>query len=114
MINGSALYLDSSAFLKLVMPEPETAALKAHLRNWRWRVSATLLCTEALRAAARTASARVPAVRRQLRGLILIDLDRDLLNRAGAITPLDLRSLDAIHVNCSPFAGQRSLRVGHL
>lgn len=97
-MNGSALYLDTSAFLKLVMPEPETQALKAHLRHWTWRVSATLLCTEALRAVSRAAPTRVPAVRRLLRGMVLVELDRDLLNRAGILTPVDLRSLDAIHI----------------
>jgi len=29
---------------------------------------------------------------------VLIDIGRDLLNRAGTLAPPDLRSLDAIHV----------------
>ena len=97
-MSGRTAYLDTSAFMKLVMPEPESPALRAHLREWRIRVSATLLCTEALRTAARASPARLPLVKRQLLGLVLIDLDRDLLNRAGTLAPTDMRSLDAVHV----------------
>ncbi len=97
-MNGRVVYLDSSAFLKLVIPEPESAALRAYLRTWPVRVSAALLCTEALRAASRASAARVAAVRRQLRPMVLIGLDRALLERAGALGPPGMRSLDAIHI----------------
>ena len=97
-MSGNAVYLDTSAFMKLVMPEPESVPLRAHLRQWRVRVSATLLCTEALRTAARASPTRLQSVKRQLRGLVLINLDRDLLLRAGTLVPPDLRSLDAIHL----------------
>ena len=97
-MSGNAVYLDTSAFMKLVMPEPESVPLRAHLRQWRVRVSATLLCTEALRTAARASPTRLQSIKRQLRGLVLINLDRDLLLRAGTLVPPDLRSLDAIHL----------------
>ncbi len=105
-MNGSAAYVDTSAFMKLVMPEPESPALRVYLRQWRVRVSATLLCTEALRAATRASPGRLPAVRLQLRGLVLIDLDRDILNRAGTLAPSDLRSLDAVHVAAALSIGE--------
>ena len=97
-MSARAVYLDTSAFMKLVMPEPESPALRDHLRQWRVRVSATLLCTEALRTAARAAPVRLQAVRRQLLGLVLIDVDRDLLYRAGTLAPAEMRTLDAVHV----------------
>ena len=97
-MNGRAVYLDTSAFLKLVMTEPETGALRAHLRRRRVRVSAALLCTEALRAASRVSAVRVAAARRQLRSMVLISLDRALLDRAGLLGPPGLRSLDAVHL----------------
>lgn len=97
-MNGRAVYLDTSAFMKLVMPEPESPALRAHLRRWPTRVSASLLCTEALRAASRASPVRLAAVRHQLRGLVLIDLDRTLLENAGMLGPPAMRSLDAVHV----------------
>jgi len=92
------VYLDSSAFVKLVLPEAETKALVAHLRRWPVAVSATLLRTEALRAATRHSPELVRATRLALRDLALIELSRDLMDQAGALTPPDLRSLDAIHL----------------
>ena len=97
-MNGRVVYLDSSAFLKLVMPEPESAALRAYLRTWPVRVSAALLCTEALRAASRVSAAQVAAVRRQLRPMVLIGMAGAVLERAGTLGPPAMRSLDAIHV----------------
>jgi predicted nucleic acid-binding protein len=92
------VYLDTSAFVKLVTPEPETAALVAHLRRWTQAVSATLLRTEALRAAARNSAVSVLDTRRALRDLAFVDLARDLLDQAGTVVPPELRSLDAIHL----------------
>jgi predicted nucleic acid-binding protein len=97
-MNGSAVYLDTSAFMKLVMPEPESVALRGHLRQWRVRVSAALLYAEALRAASRASPTRLAAVRRLLGGVVLLNLDRALLERAGALLPVELRTLDALHV----------------
>jgi predicted nucleic acid-binding protein len=97
-MNGRVVYLDTSAFVKLVSPEPQSPALRAYLRTWPVRVSAALLCTEALRAASRVSAARVTAVRRQLRRIVLIGMDRALLERAGTLGPPGMRSLDAIRV----------------
>jgi predicted nucleic acid-binding protein len=97
-MSGRLVYLDSSAFVKLVTPEAETPALAAYLRRWPVAVSATLLRTEALRAATRASPASVLAVRRALRDMAFIDLGRDLLDQAGTLTPPGLRSLDALHV----------------
>jgi predicted nucleic acid-binding protein len=97
-MSGRLVYLDSSAFVKLVTPEAETQALVAYLRRWSVAVSATLLRTEALRAATRASPASVLAVRRALRDMAFIDLGRDLLDQAGTLTPPGLRSLDAVHV----------------
>jgi predicted nucleic acid-binding protein len=92
------VYLDTSAFVKLVTPEAETPALVGYLRRWTHAVSATLLRTEALRAAARSSPASVLDTRRALRDLAFVDLTRDLLDQAGSLVPPDLRSLDAIHL----------------
>lgn len=92
------VYLDTSAFVKLVMPEPERPALVAHLRRWTHAVSAALLRTEALRAAVRSSPAAVLDTRRALRDMIFIDLTHDLLDQAGGLMPPQLRSLDAVHL----------------
>ncbi len=52
-MNGDVVYLDSSAFVKLFLPEPDSRALMRHLASRPRPVSAMLLRTEALRTAVR-------------------------------------------------------------
>ncbi len=52
-MNGDAVYLDSSAFVKLFLPEPDSPALTRYLASRPQWVSAMLLRTEALRTAVR-------------------------------------------------------------
>ncbi len=92
------VYLDTSAFMKLITPEAETVALQRYLVPRSLRVSAALLRTEALRAAMRVSQDHVAKVRRQLRNVALVDVGREILEQAGSLIPADLRSLDAIHV----------------
>ena len=96
--NPGLVYLDTSAFMKLVEEEAESAALRRHLRRGRLRTSAILLQTEALRAAGRLSTAHLAAARALLRGLALIHLDRQLYAVAGTLAPPELRSLDALHI----------------
>lgn len=93
-------YLDSSAFVKLFMAEPESATLRRYLeeRVDRW-VSTTLLRTEALRVAARLSPQHLAAAKRLLRDVAYLELDRALMDQAATLPPLQLRSLDAIHLS---------------
>ncbi|MBO0684902.1 MAG: type II toxin-antitoxin system VapC family toxin [Candidatus Dormibacteraeota bacterium] len=91
-------YLDTSAFVKLCWPEPETVALTAYLQSWPLRVSSALLLTEALRAAQGQPVPRVTRVQSALRRIALIDVDRALFRQAGLLLPPQLRSLDSIHL----------------
>lgn len=91
-------YLDTSAFVKLCWPEPESEALHSYLGGWPLRVSAALLWTEALRAAQRQPAARVEQARRLLQRLPMIEVDRTLFRQAGLLGPSTMRSLDAIHI----------------
>jgi len=100
------VYLDTSAFTKLVAQELESAALRHHLRSAQLRTSAMLLQTEALRAAARLSPAHLAAARQQLRGMAFIQMDRQLYGFAGALTPPELRSLDALHIAAALTLGQ--------
>ncbi|MGH3446170.1 MAG: type II toxin-antitoxin system VapC family toxin [Nocardioidaceae bacterium] len=98
-MSGSAAYLDTSAFVKLVVAEPESMALKDRLRRWPDRVSATLLRTEAVRALLRSGNDDLVGKARRLFGAIsLVRLDEPLLDRAGDLGPRQLRSLDAVHL----------------
>jgi uncharacterized protein len=99
-MNGDAVYLDSSAFVKLFLPEPDSAALAQYLASRPLRVSAILLRTEALRAAVRATLSpqRMLLVRALLDGLVYIGADVTLGDEAGLTSPPELRSLDAIHL----------------
>ena len=98
-MSGSVAYLDTSAFVKLVVAEPESSALRRALQRWPQRASATLLRTETTRALRRAGqSAAIGAARRLMAGLSLVRIDEPLLDRAGDLEPSDLRSLDAIHL----------------
>ena len=97
-MSDRAVYLDSSAFMKLVIQEPETTALRRYLRRRSLMVAAALLRTEVLRASMRISQAHVANARRLLPDIALIEVDRSVLERAGELTPPEMRSLDAIHV----------------
>jgi len=94
-----ALYLDSSAFVKLAVEEPETAALRGLLAGRAdRRVSSALLRTEALRAVRHLGPDALATVRDGLRRLDLVGIDDRILDTAGTLEPRVLRTLDAIHV----------------
>lgn len=92
------VYLDSSALVKLVVREPESRALRAYLRREPERLSCGLARTEVLRALRPLGPAAVEMARRLLRTIDLVRLDDTLLDAAGMLEPLTLRSLDAIHL----------------
>lgn len=108
-MNGDAVYLDSSAFVKLFLPEPDSAALTHYLASRPLRVSALLLRTEALRAAVRATLSpqRMVLVRALLDGLIFIGADVTLSDEAGIMSPPELRSLDAIHLASARTLGRK-------
>ena len=94
------LYLDSSALVKLVVPEPESAALLSLLADWEVHVSSAVAAVEVPRAARRTSASEVVGRRaaQVVRGVHLVTLDDEVLDIASALEPPSLRSLDAIHL----------------
>ena len=95
----SALYLDSSAFVKLVVEEAETTAVREFLASHgARRVSSTLLRAESLRAVRHLGPDALATVREGLRRVDLIGIDDRILDAAGTLEPLVLRTLDAIHL----------------
>lgn len=94
-----AVYLDSSAFVKAVVAEPGSAALRRHLaaRGGR-RVSSALLRAEALRAVRHLGAGATGAVRAALRRVDLVAVDDRILDTAGILEPKVARTLDAIHL----------------
>ena len=92
------VYLDSSALVKLVIAEPESAALRRALRVEPERTSCVLARVEVVRAVRAHGPAAVARARRVLRTLDLVQLDDDLLDLAAMLGDGGLRSLDAIHL----------------
>lgn len=92
-----ALYLDSSALVKLVTDEPESAALRSFLDSAPPPlVSSQIAAVEVPRAARRYgAEQRGRAV---LERLLQIGIEPALLDTAAAIDPMTLSSLDALHL----------------
>jgi len=103
------LYLDSSAIVKLVQREPETAALRRYLRRIRKDefFTSTFSRVEVIRAVTAGGAAAIAQARRQLSRLDQAALTSDLLDQAANLAPGTLlRSLDAIHLAAAQLAGK--------
>ena len=98
-MSRAALYLDSSALIKLVFEEHETGALEAFLRDRPLRVSSSLARVEVMRAARTVGDERVTRHATAVLGAVeLVGLDTALLADAERLDPLALRTLDAVHL----------------
>jgi uncharacterized protein len=103
------LYLDSSAIVKLVQREQESAALRRFLRRHRddgW-VTSALARVEVVRAMLPAGPAAVAQAHRQLGRLDQLVLSPNLLDHAGTLSPAGLRSLDAIHLAAGRAVGDQ-------
>jgi predicted nucleic acid-binding protein len=94
----AATYLDSSAIVKLAVREPQSDALRRYLRHRRPLLSSALARTEVLRALLPGGESAVAAGRRVLERIDLVRVNGRMLNLAGSLLPVELRSLDAIHL----------------
>ena len=94
-----AHYLDTSALVKLVVEEPETAALQAWLAetggDW---VSSDLARTELMRAVRSAAPNQLVRARAVLDSVILLEITTEIFEEAGRLDPEILRTLDAVHL----------------
>jgi uncharacterized protein len=95
---GSVAYLDSSALIKLVVPEPESERLRSELASWSRHASSALARTEVVRAAVRVDPAARERARRIVQAVSLIAVTDEILDRAAELEPPTLRSLDAVHL----------------
>lgn len=93
-----ATYLDSSAIVKLIIAEPQSPALRRHLRRRRPLVSSALARTDVLCALLPEGELGLTRARSVLARLELVRLNDRLLSAAGELLPAELRSLDAIHL----------------
>ena len=106
-----AVYLDSSAIVKLAAREPQSMALRRYLRRRRPLVSSALARTEVLRALLPAGAEAVARGRSVLQRLDLVRVNDRILNAAGELHPPELRSLDAIHLATALELGRDSAVV---
>ncbi len=98
-------YLDSSAIVKLVVREPESAALLHYLRRRKPVVSSALARTEVARAVLALGAAAAQRCQDVLDRIELIRISDRVLATAGAILPFEVRSLDALHLATAALCG---------
>lgn len=91
----AGVFLDSSALVKLVQEEPETAALRAFLAGPRRPLLISELAFIEVTRAARRVGADPSAT---LAECDVVLLRSDDLERAAVLEPATLRTLDAIHL----------------
>lgn len=108
-MNESLLYLDSSSIVKLILPEPETAALFRLMSDWPVRVTSALSRVEVLRAVQRADEDEKVCQRagEVLDRLGIIRIDHEVLKVAARLGPKELRSLDAIHLSTALTLGNQ-------
>lgn len=94
------IYLDSSALMKLVRREDETAALRDWLNHYPDEPVATseLGRVEVLRAARRIGGQAMPEARAVIGDVDLVPLNRAVQDIASEIDDPLLRTLDALHI----------------
>jgi predicted nucleic acid-binding protein len=94
------IYFDTSALVKLVFDETESAALAEWLtvRADVPKVSSDLSTIELLRTCRRVDEEAVEGANLLLGGIDLLPMDRAIVEKAASLVPTALRSLDAIHL----------------
>jgi len=97
-VPGPILYLDSSAIVKLAVPEQETRSLQRLLRSWPETASSVIARIEVTRAARRVGDEAVRRADAALERIALVELDGDVLDRGASLPPAGLRTLDSIHL----------------
>lgn len=94
------IYVDTSALVKLVFDETESAALTEWLTAMTDipKVSSDLSTIELLRTCRRVDDGAVEGASLLLGGIDFLPIDRAIVEKAATLFPSDLRSLDAIHL----------------
>lgn len=94
------IYVDTSAFVKLVWEEVETPALKRYLvdRADQSMVSSALLAIEARRTVLRDDPMQLPRADLMLTRVGLVGITDAIVESASRLPEPGLRSLDAVHL----------------
>jgi predicted nucleic acid-binding protein len=95
----SAAYIDTSALVKLLKPEPETSAFRAALGDWPVQVASELIRVEALCTARQLGSEDIlQRAKAALELINLIPVSPEIIELATSAHAPPLRAMDAIHL----------------
>jgi predicted nucleic acid-binding protein len=100
-----ATYVDSSAIVKLVVREPESAALARFLRARRPLFSSALARVEVERACLAAGDVARARARDVVSRFELVRVNERVLTTAASLLPPEIRSLDAIHLATATILG---------
>jgi uncharacterized protein len=105
---GDLLYLDSSALVKLIVPEAESLPLLRLLLAWPRRITSHIAFVEVHRAIRRLPQGDDLSRRAEevLSTISFMDLHFGILGEACFLEPDHLRSLDALHLASALFLGK--------
>jgi predicted nucleic acid-binding protein len=90
------VYVDTSVFGRVMLDEPDKAAIERGLARFDRRVASRLLSVELRRVGSREDA--LEAADRILDSVLLIPLNVDVLEAAETVTPFTVTTLDAIHL----------------
>lgn len=101
-------YIDTSAFLKLLGAERESAMIAEAIdASWPHLIASEILAVEATRAGLRIGGAAPAEVTRLLHRVVLQPLSPVIRDSASRVPPPRLRSLDAIHLATAIALGEK-------
>jgi predicted nucleic acid-binding protein len=95
----AGVYIDTSALGRVLLGEPDAESIRNALAGYGAWWSNALLVVELRRLARREGFEQ--AAERALGHISLLDVDRTVLDRASWLDPVDVRSLDAIHLDAA-------------
>ena len=104
-------YLDSSAMVKLVVHEPESAVLARFLRGKRPVVSSALARVEVCRACHSLGPKIDRRVREVFSRVEFVRINDRVIEIAASLEPGELRTLDAIHLATASLFSESLARV---
>ena len=90
------IYVDTSALTKLLVAEAESVAMRELAGTPM--ITSALTAAELRRAVRRRAPSLAVDVEHVLERLTTVAIDAQLLRAAGAVGPVELKTLDAIHL----------------
>jgi hypothetical protein len=96
-VAGEVLYLDASALVKLVNVESESIALASMVAEWSAHATSVLGAVE-VRLAVRRSGGDMERAEAVLDSVSLVELDVGVRELAAMLEPVELRTLDALHV----------------